>query len=313
MSQLVSRQRPFPSFADVRADLRLAELNIGPPSPSALVTAPSFTPPSTPALVPPRHHQATAGQQATAGHHAAAGQQSSSTRGHRRHRSGRGSVASQSSTQGSTAPATLRWPSLLNPWTGSIHMWLGSTAGVARGPPPRAAQPTPLQQALVAGVPPAYFTPPPASRSYYPQPPQAPPAWTPWTPEGLANAFSTVSLTPPPSSSDWVIDSGASSHITANPGMVTATPSSSFPSSIVVGNGATLPVIGTGYSVLPGPFRLNNVLVAPDIIRNLLSVRKFTTDNSISVEFDPLGVSMKDLCTRNTLLRCNSTGPLYTL
>jgi len=177
-------------------------------------------------------------------------------------------------------------------------MWPGSTAGGARGPPPRAVQTAPLQQALVAGVPPAYFAPPPASGSYYPQPPQAPPAWAPWTPEGLASAFSTVSLTPPPSSSDWVIDSGASSHITANPGMVTATPFSSFPSSIVVGNGATLPVIGTGYSVLPGPFRLDNVLVAPDIIRNLLSVRKFTTDN---------------LRTRNTLLRCNSMGPLYTL
>ena len=110
-----------------------------------------------------------------------------------------------------------------------------------------------------------------------------------------------------------MIDSGASSHITANPGMVTATPFSSFPSSIVVGNGATLPVIGTGYSVLPGPFRLDNVLVAPNIIRNLLSVQKFTTDNCVSVEFDPLGVSVKDLRTRNTLLRCNSTGPLYTL
>jgi len=95
--------------------------------------------------------------------------------------------------------------------------------------------------------------------------------------------------------------------------MITASPSSSFPSSIVVGNGATLPVVGTGYSTLPGPFHLNNVLIAPDIIKNLLSVRKFTTDNSVSVEFDPLGVSVKDLRTRNTLLRCNSSGPLYTL
>ena len=95
--------------------------------------------------------------------------------------------------------------------------------------------------------------------------------------------------------------------------MVTVSPSCSFSSSIVVRNGATLPVIGTGYSTLPGPFHLNNVLIAPDIIKNLLSVRKFTTDNSVSVEFDPLGVSVKDLRTRNTLLRCNSSGPLYTL
>jgi len=95
--------------------------------------------------------------------------------------------------------------------------------------------------------------------------------------------------------------------------MVTTSPFSPFPSSIVFGNGATLPVVGTGYSILPEPFRFNNVLVALDIIKNLLSVRKFTTDNSVLVEFDPLGVSMKDLDSKNTLLRCDSSGPLYTL
>jgi hypothetical protein len=61
--------------------------------------------------------------------------------------------------------------------------------------------------------------------------------------------------------------------------MVTTSPSSVFPSSIVVGNGATLPVVGTGYSTIPGPFHLNDVLIAPNIIKNLLSIRKFTTDN----------------------------------
>ena len=84
--------------------------------------------------------------------------------------------------------------------------------------------------------------------------------------------------------------------------MVTMSPSSSFPSSIVVGNGATLPVVGTGYSTLPGPFHLNDVLIAPDIIKNILSVRQFTSDNLVSIEFDPLGVSVKDLRTRNVLL-----------
>jgi hypothetical protein len=110
-----------------------------------------------------------------------------------------------------------------------------------------------------------------------------------------------------------VFDSGASSQIASNSGMVTLSPSSSVPSSIVVGNGAILPLVGTGYSTIPGPFHLNNVLIAPDIIKNLLSVRKFTTDNSVSIEFDPFGVSVKDLRTRNTLLRCDSSGPLYTL
>jgi hypothetical protein len=51
----------------------------------------------------------------------------------------------------------------------------------------------------------------------------------------------------------------------------------------------------------------------PDIIKNLLYVRQFMTDNNCSMEFDPFGLSVKDLNSRNTILRCNSSGPLYTI
>jgi hypothetical protein len=44
--------------------------------------------------------------------------------------------------------------------------------------------------------------------------------------------------------------------------------------------------------VLLGPFHLNNILVAPNIIQNLLSVHQFTTDNSCSMEVGPFGLSM---------------------
>jgi hypothetical protein len=84
-------------------------------------------------------------------------------------------------------------------------------------------------------------------------------------------------------------------------------------SSIVVGNGSTLPITSVGNSVIPGPFYLNNILLAPDIVQNLLSVRCFTTDNWCSMEFDPFDLSMKDLTTRNVIARSNSTSPLYTL
>jgi hypothetical protein len=117
-----------------------------------------------------------------------------------------------------------------------------------------------------------------------------------------------------PSPSDWVIDSGASYHTTPRQARSLAlTPLPSHPSSIVVGNGSTLPVTSVGASVLPGLFYLNDVLVAPHITHNLLSVRRFTTDNSCSIEFDPSGFSVKDLATRTLLDRCDSSGPLYTL
>jgi hypothetical protein len=88
---------------------------------------------------------------------------------------------------------------------------------------------------------------------------------------------------------------------------------STHPTSIVVGNGSNLPVTSVGASVLPGPFYLNEVLVAPQITHNLLSVCRFTTDNSCSIVFDPSGFSVKDLATRTPLARCVSFRPLYTL
>jgi hypothetical protein len=63
----------------------------------------------------------------------------------------------------------------------------------------------------------------------------------------------------------------------------------------------------------PGPFRLSDVLIAPQMVHNLLSIHQFTVDNSCSVEFDTSGLSVKDLATERPLLRCDSTGPLYTL
>jgi hypothetical protein len=54
---------------------------------------------------------------------------------------------------------------------------------------------------------------------------------------------------------------------------------SSNPSSIIVGNGSSLPITSVGDSVVPGPFSLNNILLAPNMIQSLLSVRRFTTNN----------------------------------
>ncbi|GJU87777.1 ribonuclease H-like domain-containing protein [Tanacetum coccineum] len=74
------------------------------------------------------------------------------------------------------------------------------------------------------------------------------------------------------------------------------------------------PVTNSGHSVLSTPFRplrLNNVLITPNIVKNLISVRQFVRDNSCTVEFDPFGFSVKDFITRRVLLRCDSTGELY--
>ena len=69
----------------------------------------------------------------------------------------------------------------------------------------------------------------------------------------------------------------------------------------------------TGSAALSPALCLNNVLLSPHIIKNLISVRQFTTDNNCSMEFDPVGYSVKDLQTQDEIVRCNSSGPLYPL
>jgi hypothetical protein len=78
---------------------------------------------------------------------------------------------------------------------------------------------------------------------------------------------------------DWVTDSGASNHTTSDASNLTIVRphNSTSPSSIIVGNRIALPVTLVGDTTLPDPFYLNIMLVAPNIIQNLLSVRRFTT------------------------------------
>jgi hypothetical protein len=116
----------------------------------------------------------------------------------------------------------------------------------------------------------------------------------------------------PPVVTNWVADSGASNHTTSDASNLTSVRPSYIndPSSIIVGNGSSLPVTLIGDTALPGPFYLNNVLVTPNIIQNLLSVRCFTTDNWCCMEFDSFGLSVKDLSTRNVITMCDSSGPL---
>jgi hypothetical protein len=111
-----------------------------------------------------------------------------------------------------------------------------------------------------------------------------------------------------------VADSGATHHTTLSVGNIsTLRPlASSNPSSIVVGNGSSLLITSVGDSILPGPFYLNDILLAPDMVQSLLSVHHFTTDNWCSMESDPFSLSVKDLTTKNVIVRSNSTGPLYT-
>jgi hypothetical protein len=99
----------------------------------------------------------------------------------------------------------------------------------------------------------------------------------------------------------WVMDSGASTHMTNDDDNLSRCTPLSQPHFVTVGNGDVVPISSSGHTLLQSSsshsFKLNNVLLVPHLIHNLLSINKFTQDNRCSIEFDAFGFSMKDLKT----------------
>jgi hypothetical protein len=160
-----------------------------------------------------------------------------------------------------------------------------------------------------------YYAGAPQYNAMTPPPPQPP--LDPWNHQALLAALNATNTSPSgPQSAEWFLDTGTSSHMASNAGI--------FPNSqpvlhslpITVGNGASMPVTHRASSSIPtskSPLLLNNVLVSPSLVKNLISVRALTRDNNVSIEFDPLGFSVKDLPTRSVILRCDNCGELYPL
>ncbi|KAJ9565668.1 hypothetical protein OSB04_001634 [Centaurea solstitialis] len=123
----------------------------------------------------------------------------------------------------------------------------------------------------------------------------------------LSSVFQASSV-PVPQDNNFYMDSGATRHMTFNQGtMHSLTPCNS--NFIQVGNGAVIPARYIGQCSFPfssWPLQLKNVLLFDKIIKNLIFVRRFTVDNSVSVEFDPFGFTVKDFQTGRPLQRCDS-------
>jgi hypothetical protein len=329
--------RELPTFLEVRSALILEELTMDqrPSSTSTALLASGDRQPaggrsSSSSQPPPKQQQQHNTTTRDSGDRGSSQRARSDRRSKRagkgsQQRSSQGSgTASQPAAPHSTAGSAGAggpWPSMQNPWSGAIHMWPGQRA------PPLSPQ---QHQALLAQQQ-AYLVQQAQQQAAYVNPAALAQhqallahqqalqstAHAPvpgWDQQSLASAFSTVSLNQP-QTTDWYFDSGATSHMTSDAGTLSSTvpPSFSAPSSIVVGNGSFLPVTATGTTTLSPSLHLNNVLVSPQLIKNLISVRQFTTDNNCSVEFDPSGCSVKDLLTRNVIVRCNSSGSLYPL
>ncbi|GKD59614.1 ribonuclease H-like domain-containing protein [Tanacetum coccineum] len=113
---------------------------------------------------------------------------------------------------------------------------------------------------------------------------------------------------------NWNMDTCASSHLNNSVTSLSTIFNTYMYPSISVGDDHSIPVSNMGHSILPTPLKplhLNNVLITPHIVKNLIFVRQFVRDNNCTIEFDAFGFFVKDFMTRRVLLRCDSTGDLY--
>nr|GEV09944.1 ribonuclease H-like domain-containing protein [Tanacetum cinerariifolium] len=126
----------------------------------------------------------------------------------------------------------------------------------------------------------------------------------------LPSAFSTMSLQDP----TWNMDTCATSHLNYNARNLSTLLNKRLFSSIHVGDSNSVLITNTGHSIIPSyhlPIHLHNVLVTPNIIKNLIYVHQFTRDNNCTIEFDAFGFFVKDFLTRHILLQRDSSGDLY--
>lgn len=91
----------------------------------------------------------------------------------------------------------------------------------------------------------------------------------------------------------WIIDSGATDHITPYLHLLTAHVSSS--AMLQLPNGQTAKVTHTGTITLSPQLTLSNVLCVPDFSYNLLSISKILHNTNNSVHFSATSCSIQDL------------------
>ena len=100
---------------------------------------------------------------------------------------------------------------------------------------------------------------------------------------GNTHALASISTTRSP---EWIVDSGASRHVTGNASEFSSYTHLAMPESIQTADGTSQPVIGKGTVNCTGSVTLSNVLHAPSFPVNLLSISAIILQLKCVVSFD---------------------------
>src|SRR6266542_466753 len=115
----------------------------------------------------------------------------------------------------------------------------------------------------------------------------------------------------------WYLDTGATDHLTSDLAQLQVQEPYQGQEQVHTANGSGMRISHVGQALLPAsssrPLYLRNVLRVPDVTKNLLVVHPFTRDNHVFVEFHPSSLLVKDIVTRDILLRGHCRNGLYSL
>ena len=128
---------------------------------------------------------------------------------------------------------------------------------------------------------------------------------------GAGNGGKVLNIFTLVSNSAWIIDSGATNHMTFDSRQVSPLKSSSQ-HSVSTANGTSIPIIGEGSLSLTNTLNLDSVLVVPSLNYNLLSVSQITTA-FLCCHFLPEFCVFKDIRTRQSIGCGVRRGKLYYL
>lgn len=129
----------------------------------------------------------------------------------------------------------------------------------------------------------------------------------------IAEAFSVSCQVPSSPSSDWYLDTGASAHMTSNVALLDSSIPYTGSDCVIVGNGARLSITHVGSCTINNSIVLRNVLVVPNITKNLLSVSKLSVDSEVEVLFTYVSFQIKSRISKDTLARGRRRHGLYVL
>jgi histone deacetylase 1/2 len=115
----------------------------------------------------------------------------------------------------------------------------------------------------------------------------------------------------------WYMDTGATDHLTNRLDKLTMKEDYNGSDQVHAANGTGMHIYHIGHSSLSTPsskpLHLRGVLHVPSVTHSLLSVRRFTIDNKVFIEFHPNFFLVKDRYTRAILLSGRCHGGLYRL